>query len=490
MRRVRCSLLAVLSAGAAGWLAPAARASPAWTPASQYPLPAGAIASSARVEFADGDVATVAYLDTGGVLHAGTIAPGRGYVQQLSIASSGTPPSLAVSPDGAAVLEWVGPDLSTFAAYRPAHRAGWDEPVTVAYQDGTLVTAISPTDSAAAGVTAAGGGFSLSTFRPDDAFATPATAGQPPDTGLALGYDEAGALTLSFISGSDVIAATGGLSTMQIVATDAVGSTTVLGVGPDGSAVVAYSGPTGTEAVIRDQAGERWSGSVVVAPGQPPVAAAISPAAAPYAIAPARQAYVLSADAGCAFLSRAPIGGGFTSSRCLPGGGAGQGGIGFIGGNAYAAWSGAGGVFGIGWRPAASAPGRVAKLSPTGSLTQALADSAGDFAALWSTGGSLTASAFETSGPLRLSASVPRTTQVDRSTVMSVTVGDPWPLAVRPPVWTFGDGTTVVGAQVSHTYARPGLYTVRVVATDALGNATVERFRVRVGGGVDDHRSR
>jgi hypothetical protein len=29
-----------------------------------------------------------------------------------------------------------------------------------------------------------------------------------------------------------------------------------------------------------------------------------------------------------------------------------------------------------------------------------------------------------------------------------------------------------------------------VVATDALGNATVERFRVRVGGGVDDHRSR
>jgi PKD repeat protein len=57
-------------------------------------------------------------------------------------------------------------------------------------------------------------------------------------------------------------------------------------------------------------------------------------------------------------------------------------------------------------------------------------------------------------------------------------------------VWTFGDGTTVVGAQVSHTYARPGLYTVRVVATDALGNATVERFRVRVGGGVDDHRSR
>jgi hypothetical protein len=47
--------------------------------------------------------------------------------------------------------------------------------------------------------------------------------------------------------------------------------------------------------------------------------------------------------------------------------------------------------------------------------------------------------------------------------------------------WDFGDGTTGVGAGVTHTYAVAGTYTVRVTATDAVGNATSATRSVEVG---------
>jgi tape measure domain-containing protein len=37
--------------------------------------------------------------------------------------------------------------------------------------------------------------------------------------------------------------------------------------------------------------------------------------------------------------------------------------------------------------------------------------------------------------------------------------------------WDLGDGTQATGAQVTHAYAAPGTYTVRVIVTDALGLA-------------------
>ena len=38
--------------------------------------------------------------------------------------------------------------------------------------------------------------------------------------------------------------------------------------------------------------------------------------------------------------------------------------------------------------------------------------------------------------------------------------------------WSFGDGATASGADVSHTYAKQGGYTVTLTVTDAVGNAT------------------
>jgi PKD repeat protein len=43
--------------------------------------------------------------------------------------------------------------------------------------------------------------------------------------------------------------------------------------------------------------------------------------------------------------------------------------------------------------------------------------------------------------------------------------------AVGAPRWDFGDGAGADGASVSHTYNNPGTYTVKVTATDAVGNA-------------------
>ncbi len=39
--------------------------------------------------------------------------------------------------------------------------------------------------------------------------------------------------------------------------------------------------------------------------------------------------------------------------------------------------------------------------------------------------------------------------------------------------WTFGDGTSGSGATVSHAYARPGTYTVKVLVTDPRGGASM-----------------
>ena len=52
----------------------------------------------------------------------------------------------------------------------------------------------------------------------------------------------------------------------------------------------------------------------------------------------------------------------------------------------------------------------------------------------------------------------------------STSTGDPTSL-----VWDFGDGTTGSGATASRTYARPGTYTVRLTATNAVGTSATTR---------------
>lgn len=59
--------------------------------------------------------------------------------------------------------------------------------------------------------------------------------------------------------------------------------------------------------------------------------------------------------------------------------------------------------------------------------------------------------------------------------------------AIAAYQWTFGDGTTGTGAQAAHTYATPGVFTVKLTVTDANGSkATVEKSVVAFGAQDDD----
>jgi PKD repeat protein len=53
------------------------------------------------------------------------------------------------------------------------------------------------------------------------------------------------------------------------------------------------------------------------------------------------------------------------------------------------------------------------------------------------------------------------------------------PLAGKPR-WTFGDGTSATGTKVTHTYLRPGNYTVTATARDAAGGTTSQSKIVHV----------
>ena len=46
--------------------------------------------------------------------------------------------------------------------------------------------------------------------------------------------------------------------------------------------------------------------------------------------------------------------------------------------------------------------------------------------------------------------------------------------------WDFGDGSTATGQLATHAYASVGTYTVRLQATDAIGDASESRQTIRV----------
>jgi hypothetical protein len=77
------------------------------------------------------------------------------------------------------------------------------------------------------------------------------------------------------------------------------------------------------------------------------------------------------------------------------------------------------------------------------------------------------ASAYDAAGP-RLSASIPTVGTVKRPVSFSASALDAWS-AIGSIGWTFGDGAVASGAQVTHSFARPGAYTVTVAGADVLG---------------------
>jgi hypothetical protein len=494
-----------LVAGAAFGLAPAASASPGWTAPSPFPTPLGETITQAATGFATGGTATVAFIETGSgapVLHVGTVAPGAGYAEQLSLGGSGGAApvslSLAVAGDGAAVLAWelagTGAPTRYEVAFRPSGDAGWSAPVTLALDAaGTpvsaparLVTAIAPDGTAAAAVehpdpSSGGQRIDAVVISPAGAAGPPSQLGSAgvPASDVSLGFGGGDSLTATFISGGALEAQTwtgGGWSAPGQFAS-AAQAPVQLAVSPDGSAAVAFDSAAGGPLELITRSGGDWSGPIGVSTsGAAPLAVGLAADDTPY---------VLFSDAadGCTAVGRDA--GGSVTEACLPGSmsGANVGGIAFRGTIAYLGWGTGSIVQGASWAPGDAGPGAATTLDrAVGSgLVDVSADGDGSVGVLWMVGGGLRAAAFDAGAPILIAADVPGMLPALQTASFTATFTDLWS-GVGSITWSFGDGTpTTSGAQSSHAYAAAGAYPVTATAADGLGNTTTQRFAVTVG---------
>lgn len=524
-----------------------ALASPGWSSPITYKSPAP---GAPAIAYQSGGIATVAWLQLVSVsplktiLHVGTIAPGGHYREQLRIPSNSTllpaGVSLAVAPNGAAVVTWPAlkaPFSTTsqdeeLASYRAAHSHTWEKATKIAsdggYQSGespTVVAAISANGTAAAGVdhldtsvqSPFGKRIDVAIHRPTGSWGAAAHISPTKDDseGLVLGFDSAGDLTAAFR-----VAITPGRYTLAVAQRpassgvwgswqDVTGSDVTsdvwgpaLGVAPDGSAVIAfeYQHFTGSQtddvnAVTRKGETGSWSAVTDVALGgvdSAPLAAAVSPS---------DKAYVLytfaagsSADA-CVGAVRANVGGAFSQPRCLSAldfqlGY--TGGIAFRGNDAYFAYSG--GPNGSltkyvpeasRWLNSSSKPDNFTDLaSPTTTTHFAgiAPDGEGDIAVFWTSGTKpvLHAAAYDSHGPNLVTAKVPHHTTAHKTVKMSAAFADLWSGLSGKASWSFGDGSKANGSHVSHSYKKPGTYKVTVKAVDHLGNRTTVTYKIKV----------
>jgi PKD repeat protein len=110
-------------------------------------------------------------------------------------------------------------------------------------------------------------------------------------------------------------------------------------------------------------------------------------------------------------------------------------------------------------------------------------DPAGEAVATWQgydgTGYMVQADGYDVAGPQLRGLSIPTTGSAGASLSFSVSPLDVWS-AVGATTWSFGDGGTAVGTAVSHTYAGPGTYAVKLSSTDAVGNTSTANGTVTV----------
>ncbi len=109
------------------------------------------------------------------------------------------------------------------------------------------------------------------------------------------------------------------------------------------------------------------------------------------------------------------------------------------------------------------------------------ADPAGNGIALWLRPGVFVqAAAYDGAGPVLGGLSIPELGEPGVPVSFSVSPFDVWSEVVGEATWSFGDGGTATGNQVSHTYAQ-GSYVVSVRAADSLANETTTSQSILIG---------
>ncbi len=426
------------------------------------------------------------------------------------------------------------------AAYRPASSATWEAPFTIAVNTERkkgifeyLTPAIGANGAAAVGVQhIASGELGASqgepVYRIDVAVHPPAGAWSvqrisPTDEsaeGLGLGFDADGNLTAAyaqrFSEGSTPApeddrytlivrrrpAASGVWGPEENITGSEIQWTVDaqhLAVNEAGDAMLAYQyvGPTslGVWAVTYVGANSSWSAPTHIVSG----GASAAPEAV--SVAPNGDAYVLysfqgnSSGEDCEGVVRAPRSQPhFTVERCVSpvNEEAFGGSIAFLGSDAYFAWRGnppgeASGVTiqGARWLEGGFLPDVTHNLDQAGPHYGAptlVDDLQGSVVAFYEHETQLRAAAFDGGPPILLAAGVPASAVAGEPVAFSASFVDLWSgLGGGQPTWSFGDGTAPTGgANVTHTFAAPGVYTITLSAADALGNATSSTYSIAV----------
>jgi hypothetical protein len=138
-------------------------------------------------------------------------------------------------------------------------------------------------------------------------------------------------------------------------------------------------------------------------------------------------------------------------------------------------------------RPAGGAFGGVQTLSANSSflsIPSVAVDDQGDAQAAWNffaSDGKQTAqtAAYDAAPPVISNMTVPAAVSTGTPAAMSAQGNDR--LTPVTLTWDFGDGSgAATGASVSHTYAAPGTFTVRVTARDGVGNTRSDTRTIQV----------
>ncbi|HEY1690462.1 MAG TPA: PKD domain-containing protein [Solirubrobacteraceae bacterium] len=101
------------------------------------------------------------------------------------------------------------------------------------------------------------------------------------------------------------------------------------------------------------------------------------------------------------------------------------------------------------------------------------------YAASPGSGVSVMQSMLDAGGPLLEGLSIPANGVEGSPVSFAVTPKDQLS-AVASTTWAFGDASTATGASVTHTFAKPGTYSVLVTSTDANGNSTTQAGKVTI----------
>jgi len=124
-------------------------------------------------------------------------------------------------------------------------------------------------------------------------------------------------------------------------------------------------------------------------------------------------------------------------------------------------------------------------VGPTGMLEVDLADN-GNGAAAWdneAATATVSAAGYDNSDPTLSSISNAPTAGTQLKPVsFSATPFDIFALS-GPVSWNFGDGKTASGNSVTHTYAKPGTFTVTATASDTVGNSVSSKKSIKVAAG-------